>query len=374
MGLRLYNSLGKQLQNFEPINNGEVTIYVCGITPDAATHLGHAFTYITFDVLIRYLKFKGLKVTYLQNVTDIDDDIIARSKKAGEDWQSFGDKWTKVFLDCMGQLNWIAPTSYVKATDAISTIIKIVEGLIQKGFAYESMGNVYFEVNKFTKYGELSGLNIEEMVKISSDRGADPTDPAKKNPLDFIFWQKAKDGEPTWDSPWGKGRPGWHIECSAMIFENLGIQIDIHGGGEDLIYPHHESEIAQSESFTNKSPFVKHWMHVVYLRHEGEKMSKSLGNLVHVADVLKKYSPNAIRFYLLSHHYRKQWDYSFTELEEAASKMEHLENSVTDEESEFDSDFIEALENDLNTPKALEILCVKKPKGLKAHLELLGFK
>jgi L-cysteine:1D-myo-inositol 2-amino-2-deoxy-alpha-D-glucopyranoside ligase len=375
MPLSLYNSLTKKIEPFVPLKENEVSIYVCGITPDGPSHLGHAFTYITFDVLIRYLRFSGYKVNYLQNVTDIDDDMLARSKKADQNWKEFGDYWTSAFLKNMEALGWISPMPYVKATDSIPTIIKVVTELIEKGFAYVVDGTVYFDIQKFPEYGKLSGLSRDEMIKISAQRGADPKDPAKKNPLDFILWQAAKPGEPAWDSSWGKGRPGWHIECSSMIQDYLGDRIDIHGGGEDLIYPHHESEIAQSESFTGKAPFAKYFMHVVYLKYLGEKMSKSLGNLIEVSDLLKKYSPNAIRYLLLSHHYRESWEYKEKEMEEAGAKMELLETEAkkSSETGRVDENIINFLKNNLDTPAALEYLTSNEPGSLKSSLNLLGF-
>ncbi len=374
--LKIYNSLSKKIEPFKSIQDNEVSIYVCGITPDAATHLGHAFTYITFDVLIRLLKFHGYKVNYLQNVTDIDDDMLKRSATSGRDWKEFGEHWTSVFLKNMDALGWIAPDPYVKATDSIATIIKVVSGLIEKGFAYEVEGTVYFEVKKYEKYGQLSGLNRDEMIRTSGERGADPNDPKKRESLDFIVWQAAKPGEPTWESPWGLGRPGWHIECSGMIYENLGEQIDIHGGGEDLIYPHHESEIAQSESFTGKSPYAAYFMHVVYLKYQGEKMSKSLGNLIVVSELLEKYPANAIRFLLLSHHWRESWEYKEEEMEQASEKMKALEDVVRGDsnDEEPDEEFLNLLNDNLNTPKALEYLAEKNPKSLKSSLQILGFK
>ncbi len=374
--LKLYNSLSQKVEPFVSIKDKEVSLYVCGITPDAANHMGHAFTYISFDVLTRYLKFLGYKVNYLQNVTDIDDDLLVRAKKAGREWSEFGENWTNLFLTNMNALGWIPPEPYVKATDSIPTIIKVVSRLIEKGFAYEKDGTVYFEVKKFEDYGKLSGLNRDEMIKISSERGANPHDPAKRDPLDFILWQKTKPDEPFWNSPWSKGRPGWHIECSSMIYDYLGEQIDIHGGGEDLIYPHHESEIAQSESFTGKAPFVGTWMHTGSVLYHTEKMSKSLGNLIIVSDLLKKYSANAIRFLLLSHHYRKPWEFHEEEMEDAAEKMEELEGKALSGKGkdEVDSKILNFLNNDLDTSGALEYLVQFKSESLKTNLQLLGFK
>ncbi|HVT01540.1 MAG TPA: cysteine--tRNA ligase [Patescibacteria group bacterium] len=390
MGLRLYNSLGKKIEEFRSIKDNEVSLYVCGITPDAAIHLGHAFTYLTFDVLIRYLRFLGYRVNYLQNITDIDDDILVRSKKAGYDWKEFGDKWVGVFEKNMDALGWIKPDPYVRATGAIPTIIKIVEGLVDKGFCYNVDGTVYFDVEKFSKYGELSGLSEKEMINLSAERGANPNDPAKRNPLDFIVWQKAKENEPTWDSPWGPGRPGWHIECSSMIYENLGSQIDVHGGGFDLIYPHHESEIAQSESYTGKSPFSRFFMHVVYLKFGGEKMSKSLGNLIMVEKLLEDYTANAIRWLLLSHHYRTSWEYEDNFMKSAQDAADLIDRALSmcekkDSEINLPQEFVDAMNNDLDTPKALEMIALLANKIIEdkasreeqiefiSSLKLLGF-
>ena len=400
MGLKLYNSLGKTIQPFESLKKGEVSMYICGITPYDTTHLGHAFTYISFDVLVRYLTHLGNNVKYVQNATDIDDDIIRKANESGRNWKELGSYWTDRFLNDMKSLNWVAPDPYVKATDSIEEIIEIVSVLVKKGFAYQAGGNVYFEVEKFPSYGNLSQYHKDEMIRLSKERGADPDDPNKRNPLDFIVWQKVQgraksftpevkatptsgvgptgeteEGEPFWESPWGEGRPGWHIECSAMIYQYLGQQIDIHGGGDDLIYPHHESEIAQSESFSNNSPFVKFWMHTGSVYYLGEKMSKSLGNLVMVSDLLKKYSANAIRLLLLSHQWKIPWEFKMAEMDKAQKRTEVLENLAKEShEGELDPEFISAMDDNLNTPKALTILETKKPSNLKAHLELFGFK
>ncbi len=292
----LYNSSSNKKEEFIPAKPGSVSLYVCGVTPYDTTHLGHAFTYLSFDVLIRYLKSKGFKVNYVQNVTDIDDDVLRKAKEQKMDWKELGDFWTKRYLSDMKSINALYPTHYVKATSAIPRIIKIVSKLVKDGFAYKNGANVYFDVKKFSGYGNLSHFSESQMRLLLSERGGDINDHKKKNPLDFIVWQGWKEGEPFWDSPWGKGRPGWHIECSAMINEFLGDQIDIHGGGRDLIFPHHESEIAQSESFTGKRPFSRFFMHTAMVMHSGEKMSKSLGNLVLISQLLKSHSPNAIRW------------------------------------------------------------------------------
>lgn len=391
--MKIYNTLSREKENFIPIKNKEVSIYVCGVTPYDTTHLGHAFTYVSFDALIRYLKFKGHKVNYTQNVTDIDDDVLRKAKETNVNWIELGNFWTDKFLNDLNFLNVFPPTNYVKATGSMEKIIEIVSDLINKKLAYENEGNVYFNVNKFKKYGELSKYTREQMILISKERGGDPSDPLKKDPLDFILWQKTKENEPFWQSPWGKGRPGWHIECSAMINTYLGEQIDIHGGGRDLVYPHHESEIAQSESYTDKKPFVRYWMHTSMVIFEGEKISKSLGNMIMVSDLSKKYSANAIRFLLLSHHYREPWEFDYSEIEEVQRKVLEIEKASTKKltDGKNDTAYIKQFElfmnDDLDTPKALNLIYEisqninsgketykKTQKSLKSFLEILGFK
>lgn len=376
--MKLYNSLSSKIEDFRPISETSVKMYVCGITPYDTTHLGHAFVYVTFDALKRFLEFKGYKVTYTQNVTDIDDDILKRAKQEGKDWQELGKFWTDKFLSNLKDLNVQIPDHYIKATDAIPEIIEMVSTLLEKGFAYEKEGNIYFEVSQFPDYGRLSKFSVSQMTELLKERGGDPNDPNKKAPLDFILWQNSKPGEPYWDSPWGKGRPGWHIECSAMIKKTLGEQIDIHGGGFDLIYPHHESELAQSECYSGKEPFVKYWMHVAMVSYQGEKMSKSLGNLVLVSDLLKKYSANAIRLMLLLNHYRKPWEYEEKQIQQAEEYMNQIEKNLKDVQSNPKElkDILIDLEQDFDPPKALNKLIdesIKNPSVSKAGLELFGF-
>lgn len=317
MALKLFNSLSGMKEEFTPLEKGKVKMYVCGVTPYDTTHLGHAFTYVFFDVLSRYLSFKGFEVSYTQNVTDIDDDIIRKSREEKRGWKELGDFWTRRYLSDMKSLSVRKPTHYVKATETIGEMKRIIAGLLEKGYAYRSAGNVYFNVPRFKSYGSLSRFNPKQMAYLLRERGGNPDDPNKKDPLDFILWQKRKGGEPHWSSPWGEGRPGWHIECTAMIMKYLGEQIDIHGGGRDLVFPHHESEIAQAEGFTGRAPFSKYFVHTAMVMYYGEKMAKSLGNLVLVSDLLKEHSPNAIRWLLLSHSYRRVWEYDPAELEEA---------------------------------------------------------
>jgi len=383
--LYIYNSLSGKKEKFISLQDKKVKMYVCGITPYDTTHLGHAFTYVWFDIVVRYLMFKGYDVSYTQNVTDIDDDILRKSKEENRDWKELGDFWTKKFLSEMKSLNVQQPTNFVKATGSIALMIQITRALIKEDFAYEKDGNVYFEVRKFKKYGELSKFNNKQMVFISKERGGNPDDPLKKDPLDFLLWQMSKEDEPFWQSPWGKGRPGWHIECSAMIKSHLGEQIDIHGGGRDLIYPHHESEIAQSESFTGKKPFVKYWMHTAMVIYQGEKMAKSLGNLIMVSDLIKKYSANAIRFVLLSHHYRMPWEFEEKEFKNAEKLFKEIFKKsfeVTSGKKHVNQrilkSFKDYMNNDLNLPDALQSF----PKLLKSDnistliyiMRIIGFK
>ncbi len=381
--MQIYSSLEKQKKPFIPLSEKKVLMYVCGITPYDTTHLGHAFLYIFFDVVKRYFEYLKYYVEYTQNVTDVDDDLLMRAKKDKIGWKELGEMWTKKFLNDLIALNVLTPTNYIKATDSIPEIIEIVSHLQTHGNAYESDGTVYFDVSKFTPYGDLSRYSKEEMIELSKERGADPGDPKKKNKLDFILWQKSIGDEPSWDSPWGKGRPGWHIECSAMVHKTLGLQIDIHGGGFDLIYPHHESEIAQSESFTGKEPFVGYWMHAGMLRYKGEKMSKSLGNLVLVADLLFKHSQNAIRWMLLSHHYRYEWEYFEHMIDDAQNEvdavLQKLETNLKfDENIKLLEEFEMHMSDDVNTPDVLAMVknASSDPKNsttIRKIMKTLGF-
>lgn len=383
--LRLCNSLTQIKEKFVPFRDKKVKIYVCGITPYDTTHLGHAFTYVFFDVLVRYLRFRGYEVTYTQNVTDIDDDILKKARREKRDWRELGNFWTRKFLKDMSDLNVLLPDHYVKATDSIKTIIKIIGSLIVKKLAYEVKGNVYFNVEKFKDYGKLSKFNKKQMKILLKERGGNPKDQKKINSLDFLLWQKSKSDEPSWKSPFGDGRPGWHIECSAMIKEFLGDQINIHGGGRDLIYPHHESEIAQSESFTSKKPFVKYWVHTSMVLYQGEKMSKSLGNLIMVSDLLKLLNPNEIRWLLLSHHYKRPWEFEKNELKGIKKLLLSIKNATkrVDEDQQINNNYIKKfiafMDDDLNTPGALNFLLdiAKKPNispTLLKCLSILGFK
>ncbi len=362
--MRLYNTMTQQKENFTPAQN-HVTLYVCGITPYDTTHLGHAFTYIVFDTLARYFQLKGWPVRYAQNVTDIDDDILRQARQVGQEWKALGAYWTRRFIQDMDALNMLRPTYYPRATEEIPRIIDMTQVLLDKGYAYEKNGGVYFHVDSCLRFGQLSRIPRQDMLSLANQRGNIPDDPNKRDPLDFVLWQPAKPGEPTWDSPWGAGRPGWHIECSAMSLHYLGETIDIHGGGSDLIFPHHECEIAQSEQYTDVQPFVRFWMHIAMVRHEGEKMSKSLGNLVMARDLLQTYNADAVRAYLLSHHYRTPWEYDEAGLKGAAARAErYAAASHADavaggnplDGMPYRDRFVAAMDDDLSTPAALAIL------------------
>jgi L-cysteine:1D-myo-inositol 2-amino-2-deoxy-alpha-D-glucopyranoside ligase len=356
--MRLRNTETGVVQPLEP-RDGPVRLYVCGITPYDTTHLGHAFTYVAFDVLVRTLRAAGQAVRYVQNVTDIDDDIIRRARELGIGWDRLAAKETLLFEADMAALNVQAPDVFPRASQTIPKMIALIGLLEAKGNAYRRDGNVYFRVGSVTDYGRLSRLSREEMVKLSAERGADPDDPRKQDPLDFLLWQESAPGDPQWASPWGEGRPGWHIECSAMILEHLGKQVDVHGGGTDLIYPHHESEIAQSESVTGVRPFARIWAHVGMLRYRGEKMSKSLRNLVLVRDLLQRYDADSIRVLLLRHHYREPWEYSEDQLEDAAAWTHRMHEAARGSAGEPHNPGVAiraALEDDLDTPRALRLL------------------
>lgn len=361
--MKLYNSLTRTIEEFVP--KGEVvTIYVCGITPYDTTHLGHAFTYTVADVLVRFLEIQGKKVRYVQNVTDIDDDVLRKARAVREDWQVLGNRWTTKFIRDMKQLNVRAPDHFPRATEFIPEIIGMVQNLIDKGFAYTKAGNVYYDFSSWPEFGRMSQLSKDEMLHIANERGNNPDDPNKHHPLDFVLWQAQVPDEPGWISPWGKGRPGWHIECSTMINQLLGETIDIHSGGADLCFPHHECEIAQVEPITNKTPFVHFWMHVAMVMHAGEKMSKSLGNLVMLDELLKTHSANAVRVYLGSHHYRTSWSYNEGLLHQAEELVSLMQRAMTVKSGKgispgYESawqEFTSALDDDLNTPAALLVM------------------
>lgn len=371
----LYNSLTQKFEQFKTLIPNKVSIYVCGITPYDTTHLGHAFTYITFDTLIRYLKFKGFKVNYTQNVTDINDrdkDILQKAKEQNVPWHKLSQIWTKRFLGEMKALNWIMPQNYLEASEQIPSMINLIQKLLKNGFAYKVDGSVYLDISKKEDFGKLSKLSRKQMLKLAEEFEEDLSNKDKKHSLDITLWKSKSPNQPShipsFKSPFGLGRPGWHIECSAMSVSTLGEQIDIHGGGVDLIFPHHEAEIAQSEGATGKIPFVKYWIHTAPLFYKGEKMSKSKGNLIMVKDLLKKYSPNAIKWLLLSHHWMKKWEYKEKDLIKAQQSIETVESSLKDGELK---EFIKIMDDNLNTLAALKLLLESHDRKI---YQILGFK
>jgi cysteinyl-tRNA synthetase len=360
--MKIFNTLSGKKEEFKP-QGDIVTMYVCGITPYDDSHVGHAMSYIIFDVVRRYLKYRGYSVKCVQNVTDIDDKIIARSNRLGVPAKELAEKFTQRYFEDMDNLNVMPADFHPRATEEIPMMLDVIQGLIDKGYAYPAKGSVYFRVRNVPDYGKLSKRSLDAMRTGASVE----TGEEKEDPLDFVLWKAAKPGEPWWDSPWGKGRPGWHIECSAMSLKYLGETIDIHGGGQDLVFPHHENEITQSESFTGKKPFVKYWMHNGSLQLGTEKMSKSLGNLITIRDALKKYSADGLRIFILSSYYRSPLTYTPEALEAAQSGAERLlrvaskddategKGKTLDAKPYYDR-FIEAMDDDFNTAQAIATL------------------
>ena len=364
MTLNIYNTLTRQKEEFKPLQAGKVGMYVCGMTVYDFCHMGHARVMVSFDVIVRYLRHIGYDVNYIRNITDIDDKIINRAVENNEPFNVLVDRMVDAMNEDFAKLNVLTPNSEPKATDHIEGIIAMVNTLIEKGFAYAaSNGDVYYRVRKFEGYGKLSGKILEEL---ESGARIEVTE-EKEDPLDFVLWKSAKPGEPAWSSPWGEGRPGWHIECSVMSTCCLGNNFDIHGGGPDLKFPHHENEIAQSEAATGEH-YANTWMHAGALRIDGEKMSKSLGNFFTIRDVLKEYDAEVIRFFLASVQYRSEINYSQAGLQDAQTKLDRLYNALkgcdlsikldmTDAElSGFVAQFKAAMDDDFNTPKAIAVM------------------
>ena len=358
--MKIFNTLSGQKEDFHP-QKEVVTMYVCGITTYDECHIGHAMSYIVFDVIKRYLKFKGYKVKHVQNFTDIDDKVIERARQLGISPSEVSHKYIDHYFVDMDALNIERADFYPKATEEIPQIIEVIRGLLVKGNAYESEGSVYFRVRSFPGYGKLSHRNLAEMISKESIYAE-----KKEYPLDFALWKAAKPGEPFWESPWGRGRPGWHIECSAIALKYLGASIDIHGGGQDLIFPHHENEIAQSETFTGEFPFVQYWIHNGLMQRDKQKMSKSIGNLVRVEDMLNRFSADAVRFFVLSSHYRSPLVYSEEALNAIERGTERLRLALSQKggggegatlnPKPFERKFVEAMDDDFNTAQAIAVL------------------
>ena len=323
MPLRIYNSLTQKKEKFVPLEEGKVKMYVCGVTVYDRVHIGHARAAVVFDVIYRFLRTLGYEVTYVRNYTDVDDKIIKRANQEGVSSQVIAERYIREYEEDMRALGMERPTYEPRATENIPQIIGLVQTLLDKGFAYGVDGDVYFAVEKFPSYGKLSGRDPEDMragARVEVDE-------RKGNPLDFALWKSSKPGEPEWESPWGKGRPGWHIECSAMSQRFLGESFDIHGGGKDLIFPHHENEIAQSEAATGR-PFVRYWVHNGFVNINHEKMSKSLGNILAIRDLLQDYAPDALRLFLLSHHYRSPVDFSLQTMGESGAALDRFYSAL----------------------------------------------
>ena len=362
--MKVYNTLSTREEEFVP-QGDVVKMYVCGVTPYAECHLGHAMSYVVFDMVRRYLEFRGYRVKHVQNFTDIDDKIINRAQQSGVSPRELAEKFIAQYFVDMDRLNVQRAHVYPRATEEIPKIIEVVQGLMDKGHAYESQGDVYFRVKSDPDYGRLSHQSPDDLQAGSRvEVGIE-----KEHPLDFALWKAAKPGEPWWESPWGKGRPGWHIECSAMSMRYLGETLDIHGGGQDLIFPHHENEIAQSEGFTGVTPFVKYWLHNGFVQLGGEKMSKSLGIFVTLKQALDRFSPDAIRLFILSSHYRSPINFSEEGVAAAEKGVERLrqaafadsqrgsgDSSAPVEAESFRERFIEAMDHDFNSPQALAAL------------------
>lgn len=359
--MKLYNTMSRRLEEFTPTGD-EVKMYVCGITPYDHAHVGHAMSYIIFDVLRRYLEFRGYRVRHVQNYTDIDDRIIMRANARGISFQDLAQEYIREYEEEMRELNITPAHHYPRATEEIPTIIEMIETLIAKGHAYVTeSGDVYFAVRSKPDYGKLSGRTVDAMM---AGARVEPGE-QKRDPADFALWKAAKPGEPSWPSPWGPGRPGWHIECSAMSYRLLGATVDIHGGGQDLIFPHHENEIAQSEAFTGVKPFVRYWIHNGWLTLGEEKMSKSLGNIVTVREALDRYGADGLRIFVLTSHYRAPLTYSEEGLEAGKRAAERLRLAASlpggtgapaVDPAPYRQRFVEAMDDDLNTAGALAAL------------------
>ncbi len=338
-----------------------VTIYVCGITPYDAAHLGHAQVYLTFDVLQRRLRDMEHETRLVRNVTDVDDDILRKARELGVHYLDLAAEEIVRFDSDMAALGLIPAWSEPRATSAIAEILTLIGVVLDNGSAYQSGGGVYFDVTRFARFGELSHLDEASMLSLARENGGNPDDPNKRHPLDFVLWQPSLPDEPSWESRWGPGRPGWHIECSAMVLRELGETIDVHGGGRDLVFPHHECETAQSESVTG-TEFVRHWLHVGIVGFGGEKMSKSLGNLVFVGDLLKEWEPSAVRLALLAHHYRTDWEWTDADMPTAVSRLEAWRRSAAGADDRADGgdaglDLVRSrLDDDLDVPGALAVL------------------
>jgi L-cysteine:1D-myo-inositol 2-amino-2-deoxy-alpha-D-glucopyranoside ligase len=384
--MRLYDTARRAIVPFAP--GPVVTMYTCGITPYDATHLGHAATYLTYDVLQRRLRDRGHETRCVRNITDVDDDILRKARELGVHYLDLAAAETARFDNDMRVLDVLESWSEPRATSAIADIRGFIGMVLDRGHAYQSGGAVYFDVSSFDGFGQVSHLDRDEMLALAAERGGSPDDPNKRDPLDFVLWQPSADDEPAWESLWGPGRPGWHIECSALAMRELDTTIDLHGGGADLIFPHHECERAQSEAATGQ-PFVRHWMHQAMVRMDGEKMSKSLGNLVFVSELSKRWDPRAIRLTCTAHHYRDSWEWHDGLMHENADRLDRWLAAAADEPTrgpgvgepdvgEADdvalADVRRHLDDDLDTPGAVVAVdrAAREGEPVTAAAALLG--
>lgn len=367
--MRLYDTAKGAVVPFEP--GRIVTMYTCGITPYDATHLGHAAVYLTYDVLQRRLRDIGHETRAVRNITDVDDSILAKARELGVHYLDLAAAEVARFQDDMEALDMLPAWSEPRATSAIADIRGFIGQVLDRGFAYTAGGAVYFDVSKWERFGSISGYDEATMLDYAAERGGNPDDPHKRNPLDFVLWQPSAEDEPAWESLWGPGRPGWHIECSALAIRELGPTIDLHGGGTDLIFPHHECEAAQSEAVTGQV-FVRHWMHQAMVRMDGHKMSKSLGNLVFVSDLRKEYDPRAIRLAVVAHHYRDAWEWNTTIMPTAAARLERW-MAAGSGDAALDT-VRRALDDDLDTPTAVAAIdeAAEAGQGISEAAALLG--
>jgi len=372
--IRVYNTLTRKKEPLEPMEGKKVKMFVCGPTVYDYTHIGHGKSYIGFDVIARYIRYRGYDLFYLQNITDIEDRLIKRANEKGDTVEELAEEFTEKYYDDMRDLNIDSVDKYEKATDYIPQIIEQIQGLAEKGYAYEIDDGVYFDVSRFEEYGKLAGTTFDKLIKDQTLTRVEPN-PQKLNRIDFSLWKKKKPNEPAWDSPWGEGRPGWHIEDTAISITNFGPQYDIHGGGEDLIFPHHEAEITQAEALTGKVPFVKYWLHNAFLRVEGQKMSKSLGNYITVREGIETHGADVIRFFFTFNPYYRPIDYAEEKIEEARVKLERIRSTTEnlqiaiakDEEKgkaeeiaqlvdDTRKKLIEAMDDNFNTADALAVI------------------
>ncbi|HEY3722034.1 MAG TPA: cysteine--tRNA ligase [Acidimicrobiia bacterium] len=355
--IQLYDTARRAIVPFAP--ERVVRMYVCGITPYDSTHLGHAATYLTYDILIRRLEELGHEVRMVRNITDVDDSILPKARELGIPYLELAESEIARFRSDMDALGMRPPIAEPRATETIDEIVSIVERLLDSGHAYLTHGTAYFDVSSAPKFGALSQYSREQMVRLARARGGNPDDPHRRDPLDFVLWQPSLADEPAWRAPFGVGRPGWHIECSAMSMQELGPTLDLHGGGTDLIFPHHECEVAQSEALSGK-PFVRHWLHSAMVAYEGEKMSKSLGNLVFISELLKVADPRAIRLALMHHHYRSGFEWHDTDIQDGSALLHRLsaasQRATGPDPAPYARRVRAAIDHDLDAPKALEAL------------------